>query len=165
MISTPFADVTENNGLRRTEKRNQWHNANSLWVKKALLTTVFWTNQQQICIKQYFHETKNSCCRSLHHAEDNLPNSPNKKMEVTGWLAKKYNMRINLLLRKGANKKGWLRNRLTGLTLSWRRPISYRNQSIDLTGFYMTSASVMKGLKSFWTGKTWFKKIIRTLEM
>ena len=30
------------------------------------------------------------------------------------------------------------------LTLSWRRPISYRNQSI---GFYMISASVMKGLK------------------
>ena len=28
------------------------------------------------------------------------------------------------------------------LTLSWRRPMSYRNQSID---FYMTSAPVMKG--------------------
>ena len=30
------------------------------------------------------------------------------------------------------------------LTLSWRRLISYRNQSID---FYMISASVMKGLR------------------
>ena len=39
------------------------------------------------------------------------------------------------------------------LTLSWLRPISCRNQSIDLgsnqwTGFYMISASVMKCLKS-----------------
>ena len=30
------------------------------------------------------------------------------------------------------------------LTLSWRRPLSYRNQSI---GFYMITASVMKELK------------------
>ena len=40
------------------------------------------------------------------------------------------------------------------LTFSWRRPLSYRNQSIDLrsnqwTGFYMITASVMKGL-SHW---------------
>ena len=36
------------------------------------------------------------------------------------------------------------------LTLSWRRSLSYRNQPIDLrTGFYMITASVMKGLK--WT--------------
>ena len=40
-------------------------------------------------------------------------------------------------------------------TLSWRRPLSYRNQSIDLlvnqwTGFYMITASVMKGLTWFW---------------
>ena len=37
------------------------------------------------------------------------------------------------------------------LTLSWRRPLSYRNQSIDLranqwTGFYIITASVMKEL-------------------
>ena len=39
------------------------------------------------------------------------------------------------------------------LTLSWRRPLSYRNQSIDLfcksnqwTGFYMITALVMKDL-------------------
>ena len=32
------------------------------------------------------------------------------------------------------------------LTLSRRRPLSYRNQSIDLTGFYMIMASVMKEL-------------------
>ena len=32
------------------------------------------------------------------------------------------------------------------LTLSWRRSLSYRNQSIDLIGFYMVTASVMKGL-------------------
>ena len=37
------------------------------------------------------------------------------------------------------------------LTLSWRRPLSYRNQSIicganQWTGFYMITASVMKGL-------------------
>ena len=40
------------------------------------------------------------------------------------------------------------------LTFWWRRPLSYRNQSIDLrsnqwTGFYMITASVMKGL-SHW---------------
>ena len=39
------------------------------------------------------------------------------------------------------------------LTLSWRRPLSYRNQSIDClanqwTGFYMITASVMKGLNT-----------------
>ena len=40
------------------------------------------------------------------------------------------------------------------LTLSWRRPLPYRNQSIDLlcstnqwTGFYMITASVVKELK------------------
>ena len=41
------------------------------------------------------------------------------------------------------------------LTLSWRRPLSYRNLSIDLqsksiyqwTGFYMITASVMKRLR------------------
>ena len=39
------------------------------------------------------------------------------------------------------------------LTLSWRRPLSYRNQSIDLpskwTGFYMITASIMNGLNLF----------------
>ena len=34
----------------------------------------------------------------------------------------------------------------TTLTFSWRRPLSYRNQ----TGFYMTTASVMKELKKCW---------------
>ena len=33
------------------------------------------------------------------------------------------------------------------LTLSWRRPLSYRNQSNQWTGFYMITASVMKGCK------------------
>ena len=34
------------------------------------------------------------------------------------------------------------------LTLSWRRPLSYKNQSIDLrTGFYMKAAPVTKGLR------------------
>ena len=32
------------------------------------------------------------------------------------------------------------------LTLSWRRPLSYRNQSNQWTGSYMITASVMKGL-------------------
>ena len=52
------------------------------------------------------------------------------------------------------------------LTLSWRRPLSYRNQSIDLrsklrTGFYMITASVMKELK--WgknEEKYWFQHIL-----
>ena len=39
------------------------------------------------------------------------------------------------------------------LTLSLRRPLSYRNQSIDLrsksTGFYMITGSVMKGLNRY----------------
>ena len=37
------------------------------------------------------------------------------------------------------------------ITLSWRRPMSYRNQSIDLRSI---SASVMKGLR-----KKWFVKM------
>ena len=44
---------------------------------------------------------------------------------------------------------------LNTLTLSWQRPLSYRNQSIDLlvnqwTGFYMITASVMKELTHFY---------------
>ena len=35
------------------------------------------------------------------------------------------------------------------LTLSWRRPLSYRNQSIDLI-----TVSVMKELNRLWTGNT-----------
>ena len=34
------------------------------------------------------------------------------------------------------------------LTLSWRQPLSYRNQSNQWTGFYMITASVMKELSS-----------------
>ena len=34
------------------------------------------------------------------------------------------------------------------LTLSWRRPLSYRNQSI---GFYMITASVIKGWKTYFS--------------
>ena len=47
------------------------------------------------------------------------------------------------------------------LTLSWRRPLSYRNQSIDLlcsanqwTGFYMITVFVMKQLKDIATSIT-----------
>ena len=46
---------------------------------------------------------------------------------------------------------------LLSLTISWQRPLSYRNQSIDFsplicstnqwTGFYMNTASVLKELK------------------
>ena len=46
----------------------------------------------------------------------------------------------------------WGMDVLVQLTLSWPRPISYINQSIDLrskSGFYMISASVMKGLNLF----------------
>ena len=39
------------------------------------------------------------------------------------------------------------------LTLSWRRPISYRNQSNQWNGFYMISASVIKGLNAFQSGE------------
>ena len=35
------------------------------------------------------------------------------------------------------------------LTFSWRRPLSYRNQFLYKTGFYIT-ASVMKGLRPSW---------------
>ena len=41
----------------------------------------------------------------------------------------------------------WNLSDLRTFTLSRRRPLSYRNQSIDWTGFYMITASVMKGLK------------------
>ena len=44
-------------------------------------------------------------------------------------------------------KSGLNLDRHDYLTLSWRKPLSYGNQSIDLrTGFYMITASVMKGL-------------------
>ena len=35
------------------------------------------------------------------------------------------------------------------LALSWRRPISYRNGANQWTGFYIISASVVKGLKGY----------------
>ena len=43
---------------------------------------------------------------------------------------------------------------LVFLTLSWRRPLSYRGQSIGLgpshwTGFYMVAASVIRGLMKY----------------
>ena len=41
-----------------------------------------------------YFSTKQSRYRSLWRAEDNLPKSPNKKMEVLGSLAKKYTIRI-----------------------------------------------------------------------
>ena len=54
---------------------------------------------------------------------------------------------------------------LLDLTLSWRRPISYRNQSIEganqWTGFYVISASVMKGLSQFgyYSAVLWYKPL------
>jgi len=45
--------------------------------------------------------TKQSRYRSLRKAEEGLPKSPNKKMEVIGSLAKKYQMRIALSKKKG----------------------------------------------------------------
>ena len=52
------------------------------------------------------------------------------------------------------------------LTLSWRRLLSYRNQSIDLpsqwAGFYMITGSVMKGLNLLLCHYTlFFKKFIK----
>ena len=35
------------------------------------------------------------------------------------------------------------------LTLSWRRPLSYRNQSNQWTGFYMTTVSIMEELRLY----------------
>ena len=54
------------------------------------------------------------------------------------------------------------------LTLLWRRPLSYRNQSNDLrskswTGFYVITASVMKELKVKLRGTKRKSNIIRTL--
>ena len=62
-------------------------------------------------------------------------------------------------------KMPWLR---IVLTLPWRRPLSYRNQSTDLqsranqwTGFYMITASVVEELNQSWKmmriNKTYFR--------
>ena len=46
------------------------------------------------------------------------------------------------------------------LTLSWRRPLSYRNSANQLTGFYMTTASVMKELRiKFLTHSPWTQDV------
>ena len=37
--------------------------------------------------------------------------------------------------------------KITLLTLSWRRPLSYRNKSNQWTGFYIITASLINGLK------------------
>ena len=47
-----------------------------------------------------YFSTKESGYHSLRRAKDNLPGCPNKKIEVTGSLAKKYKIRI-VLSKKG----------------------------------------------------------------
>ena len=49
----------------------------------------------------------------------------------------------NVKFALSSNNKDQLRDYHNYLTLSWRGPLSYRNQSI---GFYMITATVMKGL-------------------
>ena len=49
---------------------------------------------------------------------------------------------------------------LISLTLSWRRPLSYRHGN-QWTGFYMITASVMKGLNMFYRlGFSFFSRTI-----
>ena len=50
--------------------------------------------------------TKQSRARSLKRAEEGLPISPGKKMEIIGSLAKKYKMRIALCKRQRIRGKG-----------------------------------------------------------
>ena len=58
------------------------------------------------------------------------------------------------------------------LTLSWRRPLSYRNQSIDLfcksnhwTGFYMITAPVMKELNDKMSHKIPIQKFAQNISL
>ena len=73
--------------------------------------------------------TKQSRARSLKRAEDGLPSSPNKKMEVIGSLAKKYKVRIALCKKRGRKyedlseeKVNWLKNYLERPEMTYINP-------------------------------------------
>ena len=73
--------------------------------------------------------TKQSRCRSLKRAEEGLPKSPNKKMEVIGSLAKKYKMRIALAKKRGRKYEDlsegevqWLKNYLERPEMTYINP-------------------------------------------
>ena len=73
--------------------------------------------------------TKQSRARSLKRAEDGLPSSPNKKMEVIGSLAKKYKMRIALCRKRGRKYEDlseeevkWLKNYLERPEMTYINP-------------------------------------------
>ena len=63
-----------------------------------------------------------------------------------------YNFRnVKTLNRNCVNSVKYRTETITSLTLSWRRPLSYRNQSNQWTVFDMITAFVMKEL----SGKLW----------
>ena len=70
----------------------------------------------------------------------NLFSPPNTRLSPRHWNLKTLIVPCNGGLPPNSSK---LINFYSPLTLSWRRPLSYRNHS---TGFYMITASVMKGL-------------------
>ena len=54
--------------------------------------------------------------------------------------------RLNLKMIYKSQNNRFLKFIMFFLTLSWQRPLSYRNQSNQWSGFYMITASVTKGL-------------------
>ena len=66
--------------------------------------------------------TKQSRARSLKRAEEGLPISPGKKMEVIGSLAKKYKMRIALSKKQGRKYEDLSEEEVTWLKDFLERP-------------------------------------------
>ena len=57
--------------------------------------------------------------------------------------------RLNLKMIYKSQNNRFLKFIMFFLTLSWRRPLSYRNQSNQWTGFYMTTVSIMEELRLY----------------
>ena len=66
--------------------------------------------------------TKQSRCRSMRRAEDGLPKSPNKKMEVIGSLAKKYQIRIAFATKRGRKYEDLSEKEVEWLKIYMERP-------------------------------------------
>ena len=69
---------------------------------------------------------------------------PRSYEDIWGCLRERKNMQTCFCFRRKKDCRG--RYKVSGLTLSWRRPLSYGNQSTDLQSKYMIGTFVMKDL-------------------
>ena len=116
------------------EKLKCWGSHNTYWYK--------WS-KQRLYTKRDCNQSYGSCCWCKEKSSQEVANY-NKALNVNRELTE---LCASIIYIKHGNIHPW-----NHLTLSWRRQLSYRNQSIDLRSksmdwFYMITASVMKKVK------------------